>query len=640
MSSVGDLTVNITSDTSGLTSGMSQARDQLNQTTTIIQRQEQTWLSFAGTVAEGALSLVSGIMGYLTAQRVGATAAIHAATSQVALATATANATAAQATLAAATVNAAAAQAVATPATLALAGAEAIAIPPTLTLAGAMAFLLSPITLIVAGLALAVAAWVYFTSGADDAAESTDNAASSTDAASTSLSQFAEIGRKAAKDYVEQSTALDKVNQAVAKVSAKFSEIGTTLTQPFVDAENAILAYIPVWLGFEQKLEGAKSALDKVADALGWVNGKAKEGVQFVEALARSWRSGESDAVAKQFIKDGEALTERAKRSAAAMAHQQAAGVGMKAFRKMMDEATAAAEANTNAERIRSITTLAGINAEITALQTRAAKANDAAVSEMEAAKKRGAPQKDIEALNKADADRRKAEAGEGRVLMSQKEGIETGTIKPMGTEAVDSARKAFEELSLGHDAFVISEMRANAVTLEQKASVEALIPQLMRWNEASKELAAQNDNIKSAGEAFKKMAEDSAALDAKGVDKITALKDEIDLLNGSATTAEIAMRQLAEQGFNEEQVAEIGALTAELDKLKEKKKDKAARDLPDLKASFAGSSEAAKIMLRGVGAKGGNEAQQIANRQLMVQQQLLAATKANKPPLTQTAVV
>lgn len=639
MSSVGDLTVNITSDASGLTSGMTSARDQLNQTTTIIQRQEQTWLSFAGTVAQGAVSLVSGIMGYITAQRVGATAAIHAATSQVALATATANAAAAQATLAAATVNAAVAQAVATPATIALAGAEAIAIPPTLTLAGAMAFLLSPITLIVAVLALAVAAWMYFSGGADDAAESTDGAAKSIDDASVSLSNFAEIGRKAANNYVEQATAMDKVKLAVSKVSEKFSEIGTTLTQPFIDGKNAMLAYIPVWLGLDQKLEGAKSALDKVGDALGWVNSKAKDGIGGIQAWLYQWKTGASDAVAKQFIKDGEAITERAKQQQAAMAHQQAASVGMKLFGKMMDEATAAAKANTDAERIRGVTSIAGINAEIAAFKDRAILANDAAVKEMEAAKKRGAPKKDIDALNKADADRRKAEAGEGRVLMSQKEGIETGTIKPMGTEVLEAARRAYDELNIGHDAFVISELRANAVTLEQKASVEALIPQIERMNQAQKDLTAQNENIKSAGEAFKKMAEDSAALDAKGVDKITALKDEIDLLNGSATTAGIAMRQLADQGFNEEQVAEIGALTAELDKLK-KKRDKPARDLPDLKASFAGSSEAAKIMLRGVGAKGGNEAQQIANRQLMVQQQLLAATKANKPPLTQTAVV
>lgn len=49
-----------------------------------------------------------------------------------------------------------------------------------------------------------------------------------------------------------------------------------------------------------------------------------------------------------------------------------------------------------------------------------------------------------------------------------------------------------------------------------------------------------------------------------------------------------------------------------------------------DLKASFAGSQEAASIMLRGVG---GKSMEQIAQKQLTVQQQTLNAVKANAPP-------
>lgn len=57
----------------------------------------------------------------------------------------------------------------------------------------------------------------------------------------------------------------------------------------------------------------------------------------------------------------------------------------------------------------------------------------------------------------------------------------------------------------------------------------------------------------------------------------------------------------------------------------------------PELKAAFKGSQEAASIMLRGVG--GGKTMEQIAQKQLTVQQQTLAAVKVNKPvplqPLT-----
>jgi hypothetical protein len=49
-----------------------------------------------------------------------------------------------------------------------------------------------------------------------------------------------------------------------------------------------------------------------------------------------------------------------------------------------------------------------------------------------------------------------------------------------------------------------------------------------------------------------------------------------------------------------------------------------------ELKASFAGTQEAASILLRGIG--GGKSMEQIAQKQLTVQQQTLAAVKDNKP--------
>lgn len=53
-----------------------------------------------------------------------------------------------------------------------------------------------------------------------------------------------------------------------------------------------------------------------------------------------------------------------------------------------------------------------------------------------------------------------------------------------------------------------------------------------------------------------------------------------------------------------------------------------------DVKAAFKGSQEAASILLRGVG--GGKSVEQIANKQLGVQQQMLAAIKSNKNPVLQ----
>ena len=118
-------------------------------------------------------------------------------------------------------------------------------------------------------------------------------------------------------------------------------------------------------------------------------------------------------------------------------------------------------------------------------------------------------------------------------------------------------------------------------------------------------------------------------------------MKDQIDLMNGSATNAEVAMREMWRSGFSQEQIDEVGALTEELDRLKEEEKDSKKKDPKEakagkdsLKAAFQGSSEAASIMLRGVG--GGKSIEDIAGKQLTVAQQQLDATKANKPqPMT-----
>ena len=102
-------------------------------------------------------------------------------------------------------------------------------------------------------------------------------------------------------------------------------------------------------------------------------------------------------------------------------------------------------------------------------------------------------------------------------------------------------------------------------------------------------------------------------------------------------------MRKMQEAGFSNEQIEQVAKLTNELDRLKEEEKDAKKKDPKEksgptaLKAAFQGSSEAASIMLSGVG--GGKSIEDIAGKQLTVAQQQLAATKANKPqPMTAIA--
>ena len=130
----------------------------------------------------------------------------------------------------------------------------------------------------------------------------------------------------------------------------------------------------------------------------------------------------------------------------------------------------------------------------------------------------------------------------------------------------------------------------------------------------------------------------------ADGGGALAGLRKEQEALSESLGGSMEKQRATLQEKFSATKVIPGGGVVPEFEDLAEAEKAKKEKKKPEDKttftAAFSGSQEAASIMLRGVGAKGGNEAQQIANRQLMVQQQLLAATKANKPPLTQTAVV
>ena len=120
------------------------------------------------------------------------------------------------------------------------------------------------------------------------------------------------------------------------------------------------------------------------------------------------------------------------------------------------------------------------------------------------------------------------------------------------------------------------------------------------------------------------------ADLNKRGAERIAAMRDEIDLLNGSATRAQITMREMAREGFSQQQIDEAAKLQEQLDKLKDEGK-KADKQGGGSKASLAGTAEAASVMLRGVASNG---ADPTAQASLVVQQKLLVAAEQTRDAL------
>lgn len=167
---------------------------------------------------------------------------------------------------------------------------------------------------------------------------------------------------------------------------------------------------------------------------------------------------------------------------------------------------------------------------------------------------------------------------------------------------------------------------------------------QLMEYDQAvaaHEAMIAKKEEEKRAQDALNKSTQDAIDKQAEHKRLTAELDTQIAVLTGTMTKQEAAVAGMMRQGFSESEATSLAAKQAELDGLKESEAGKKAElkesaggkkadTKTSLKAAFAGSSEAASIMLRGVG--GGKTIEELAKKQLTVAQQQLLATKANKP--------
>jgi len=695
---------------SEINSGASASREQLDQTITTIVRQEKSWTSLAGTVIGSTASMANAVIGYITSKNT--------------LAIANLNATRAELTLAAATVNAAAVQAASTAAIGAQTTATVVAIPPTLTLAGAVAILTAPLTLIIGGLALAAAALYYFVGGSDEATDAASGTGDATDRAASQADSLSLAWQEVAKQAANVTAATNKTAVGLSAVetaaqslkgglipedamertkefwtesgavAVAWAELMATISQPVIDAGLAIGSLAVEWLGLKSAAETAIAMVKKVADAINWVKDKANEYITAAKVMAHMAATGSTEAEAKAYVAQGQAILEASARTEAMTARLEEQRKSYQGYRQSIDDAAKSAARGAEMTRIGSITTLAGIEEERAAIDRKATADFDANAKRIAGLQKAGAPKEQIDA-EKKDQDKATEERTEKlKKLAELEEGIKSGRVETGVDAATRKTTEAIQELTLGHTENTIATMRNQAAQNGQLAAFEAGLPAyraaqaalaatkeatdakkkadedaeraIQKVADANKsatanietmkdKIAILNGTMTEAGVAMKAMqaiglspeiAAETAKVTAefnkltiakKGTTQISELRDEIDLLNGSTTAAAIAMKKLSEQGFSDEQVSEIGALTAERDRLKEsQKKPGGAKEAKDTAApALQGSKEAAEIMLRGVG--GGNRMENLAGQQLAELKRLNSqkpAVAATNPPL------
>lgn len=562
-----DIAIRITADATELTAGMTESRDQLDQTITTIQRTEASW----GALGLSVLSVASQVTGPIISL------------------------IAAQKRLTAAVISSAAASAAAT--------------PPTLTFAAAVNFLLAPITLTIGALALAAGAIWYFSQASDAAAASTTRSAAATEEAAaqmTALERVTEAFNASAfgAEFAENMTGL---RGAADELMTSVGALGEAITKPFVDAGFEAGFLVEMLTGLNGKIQLATTWFEGMAGGVDVVTEAAQSAIREMTLMARMAATGGDRAAAEAWLAQRDAI--------------QAATIEAERFRKanefaleqvdsLMADATQAAEHHGEIARINAITSADAIDAETEALRAYIAE---------------------LKQRNQFDEDAQKHAADRANAIAKQKAAIESGQVKAPSSPIDDMIRRAQEEVA----ALRFGADESKIMGLELGGEDPAKIQQLREELGLKKELKAAEDARREAEKATEAAAAKQQSLFEAAESQMSAMVDQIDLMTGAATKADIAFRNALKAGFTREQADEIKALQEEMSKLEEEeKKKKKPGKTPGITAAMRGSSEAASIMLRGVG--GGKTMEQIANKQLQVQQQMLIAVKNNKPPAMQ----
>ncbi len=363
----------------------------------------------------------------------------------------------------------------------------------------------------------------------------------------TAISRYSDMTKSAVMATITFATGFDSIESLVDAAANKLSEFGEKATKALKDAKNAINEY---------SLKAA-AGLQKVREY--FVGGNM-----------------DSDA----YVKEGLALIEMAESSAKLTEKMEKQAAAHKMINGVIDSATAAQKKNAEITRLASLESQEAIDSEMARLRKLPETVDEATAASKEFKK---SIEEQVAAISKSQES----------LAKPHDNGVD---------QQLKSMEESLQRLKLGEDAAAIAAAQMAGATEEQLQKMTMLQAETENLTAAKK---AQKD----AEEALERAAEKAKQQHEQGVDRINKLKDEIDVLTGAATHAQIAMREMSRQGFSQDQIDEVGQLEARLEELR--KHEKAGQDgsgkaskegKSDSKAALLGSSDAASIFLRGVG--------------------------------------
>jgi hypothetical protein len=405
--------------------------------------------------------------------------------------------------------------------------------------------------------------------------------------------------------------------QSLGGVGSSFSQLVGTISGEFFGGIRAsgesLLQFTTGFTSLSEVVDYGASTVTSWANstktALTSATASAREaGLVFGTALA-IWHGADSNQAAA-FYEEGQALNALAASTAEVIAKQEQQRSVLKDIVAASERAAAAQKTQAEVARICGVTSTEALDAELVALKQRAANvdANTQKSKEWQA---------EIAAITGA--------------IEKQRAAIQNGTVKPKDDpvqKMIDDANKQLNQQKDPIQAQIDQAVGAGASA--------AQVNELRRILEARRDLTEQQRIQQEAERESQRLADESNRRFETGTGKINSLKDQIDLMTGAASKGEIAMRELSRQGYDESQIAEIGKLTDELNKLQEQKPgSKAGKDAKqgDNEATLEGSKKTAELLLRGVNGATSNDpaiSEQKKSNQLL--SKLVDVTKTNKP--------
>lgn len=390
-----------------------------------------------------------------------------------------------------------------------------------------------------------------------------------------------------------------RATTAVGRLQQSFDELGDAVARPFQGAAEAAKravsesATLAATFGYVKGVAGG--FVDFFAGALSGVASEINEATDSVAALSQVANGNIEFGQADQWLAEGDALKQLAKDTEAAIAVQERR---LEVSRQLSDIQRGAAEAAANAaqvEQIHNITTLEGIEAQRAALQK---LAHDAIVA--------GA---NSEAFLKQQAALFSA-------LEAQRSAIESGKV---GTEGQKEAEKALQslneeiaKLSGAYDQLTEAKRRAAGVSEEVLNEIKARQDQKRAIEESQ---AAQKQAQKELEEDTRRQVQAWQ----QETDKIQSLKDELDVLTGAASRADIERRKALEAGFTQAGADEIASLTQQLEEARKKDEQKSGirGDFKTLGAAVQGSREAYSAIAKNMSMGRDAKLEKLAEKQL-----------------------